>query len=57
MALTKSEKEQEKEWAIEDAARTLKSYAKLKRDKELLKAARAYLIQEIADSKKVLKII
>lgn len=54
MGLTKSEKEQEKEWAIEDAARTLKNYAKLKRDKELLKGARAYLKREIADSKKVL---
>jgi len=57
MPITKSEKEQEKEWAIEDAARTLKSYAKLRRDKPLLKAARAFLRQEIADSKNVLKTI
>lgn len=46
---------QERQWAIEDAARTLKKFASIKRDKELLKAARAYLKQEIADSQKVLK--
>jgi predicted RNA binding protein with dsRBD fold (UPF0201 family) len=42
---------------IEDAARALKKFASIKRDKELLKAARAYLKQEIADSQKVLKTI
>jgi len=45
----------ERQWAIEGAARTLKEFAKIKRDKPLLKAARAYLKQEIADSQKVLK--
>lgn len=47
----------EREWAIESAARSLKEFAKIKRDKPLLKAARAYLKQEIADSQKVLKTI
>lgn len=55
MAIVKSGKEQEKQWAIEDAARTLKDYAKLLRNKTLLKEARAYLKKEIADSQKVLK--
>lgn len=47
----------ERQWAIESAARTLKDFAKMRRDKPLLKAARAYLKQEIADSQKVLKTI
>jgi len=47
----------ERRYAIEDAARTLKRFAGIKRDPELLKAARAYLKQEIADSQKVLKTI
>lgn len=47
----------ERRYAIEDAARALKKFASIKRDKELLKAARAYLKQEIADSQKVLKTI
>lgn len=55
MPIPKTDKQQEREWAIEDAARTLKNFAKLKRDKELLKAAREYLKKEIADSQKVLK--
>ena len=45
----------ERRWAIEGAARALKKFASIKRDKELMKAARAYLKQEIADSQKVLK--
>ena len=48
-------KGEERQWAIEAAARTLKDFAKLKRDKPMLKAARAYLKQEISDSQKVLK--
>jgi len=47
----------ERRYAIEDAARALKNFASIKRDKDLLKAARAYLKQEIADSQKVLKTI
>lgn len=47
----------ERQWAIEGAARSLKEFAKIKRDKPLLKAARAYLKQEIIDSQKVLKTI
>jgi len=45
----------EKRWAIESAASTLRSYAKLLRDKPLLKAAREQLKTEIADSQKALK--
>lgn len=50
-------KGEEKQYRIEDAARTLKRYAELKRkdNSALLKAARDYLKQEIADSQKVLK--
>ena len=55
MAVIKSDKEREREWAIEDAARTMKAFAKLKRDQPLLRAAREYLRKEIADSKKVLQ--
>ena len=46
----------DRQWAIESAARTLKDFARIKRDKPLLKAARAQLRQEIADSKKAMKI-
>lgn len=42
----------ERQWAIESAAQTLKDFVRVKRDKPMLKAARAYLKQEIADSKK-----
>ena len=42
----------DREWAIESAAKTLKDFARIRRDKPMLKAARAYLKQEIADSKK-----
>jgi hypothetical protein len=46
----------ERQWRIEDAARTLKGFAKLKRkeNKALLNAARDYLKQEMSDSKKTL---
>lgn len=44
----------ERRYLIEDAARTLKQFAALRRDKPLMKAARKLLRQEIADSKKVL---
>lgn len=46
----------ERQWAIEAAARTLKDFARIRRDKPMLKAARAYLKQEIADSKKAMTI-
>ena len=42
---------------IESAARVLKEFAQVKREKPLLKAARAHLKQEIKDSQKVLKTI
>lgn len=45
-----------REYAISDAAMTLKSFARIKRDKPMLKAARAYLKQENADSKKAMTI-
>jgi hypothetical protein len=50
-------KSDEKRWAIENAARTLKEFAKLNRkeNKSLLQAARQYLKDEIADSQKTLK--
>lgn len=53
--LTESAKQEERRWKIESAASTLKEFAKLKRDKKLLKEARDFLKQEIADAKKVLK--
>ena len=46
----------DRQWAIEGAARTLKEFARIRRDKPLLKAARAQLRQEIADSKAGMKI-
>ena len=45
----------EKRWAVEGAARTLQEYAKILRDKPLLKAARDELKRQIADSQKALK--
>ncbi len=45
----------DRHWAIESAARTLKDFARIKRDKPMLMAARAYLKQEIEDSKKAIK--
>ena len=41
----------DRKWAIQSAANTLKEFARIRRDKPMLKAARAYLKQEIADSK------
>ena len=55
MASPITEKAQEWEWKVEDAARALKESAKVKRDKKLLKAARAYLKQEIVDAQKAIK--
>jgi len=46
----------DRKWAIQSAANTLKEFARIRRDKPLLKAARAYLKQEIADSKKAMTI-
>ena len=46
----------EKRWEIESAARTLKEFARIKKDKKLLAAARAELKKEIADSKKAMTI-
>ena len=53
----------ERRYFIEDAARTFKRFAEMKReireikaDKELLKAAQAVLRQEIADTKKAMTI-
>lgn len=48
-------KGEERWWEVENAARTMKEFAKIRRDKPLLKAARAYLKQEIEDSRKILK--
>ena len=45
----------EKRWAIESAANTLKEFFRIKADKPLLKAARAKLREEIANSKAALK--
>jgi hypothetical protein len=45
----------DREWMIESAARTLKEFAKVKRDKALLKAAKAYLKKEIADAQTAIK--
>jgi len=55
--LTETAKQEDRRWKIESAARTLKDFAKLKRDKKLLKEAQDFLRQEIADAKKVLKSI
>ena len=40
---------------VESAARVLKEFAQIKREKPLLKAAREYLKQEIKDSQKTLQ--
>ena len=45
----------ERYYAIQRAAGTLKDFARIKRDKPMLKAVRAYLKQEIADSKIAVK--
>lgn len=46
----------EKRFEIEQAARTLKEFARVKKDKKLLAAARKELQREIADSKKAMTI-
>lgn len=46
---------EEKRWAIESAANTLKEFFRIKTDKPLLKAARAELKKQIADAKAAIK--
>lgn len=46
----------ERQWEIESAARTLKEFARIKKDKPLLAAARKELKSEIADAQKAVKI-
>jgi len=45
----------ERQYAIEDAARTLKDFARIKKDKPLLKAAREELKREIDFAQKAIK--
>ena len=45
----------DRRWRVESAARTLQDYAKVLRDKPLLRAARNELKKQIADSQKALK--
>ena len=59
---SKVKDKQERTFMAEDAAHTFKRFAEIKReikeikaDPELLKAARAILAQEIADTKKAIK--
>lgn len=59
--LSQTRGSEEKRWMIEDAARTLKRLAEIKReikeiktDKPLFAAAREVLKQEIADTKKAM---
>lgn len=51
----KQMKEDERHYAVQDAVRTLKDYAKVRKQKELFGAARDALKQEIADSQALLK--
>lgn len=46
----------DREMAIDNAAHTLKEFARIKKDKPLLKAARAELKKQIADAKKAITI-
>lgn len=46
----------DRQFAIENAARALKEFARIKRDKDLLKAARVELKRELADTKKAMTI-
>ena len=46
----------DKRWAIESAAGTLKAFFRIKKDKPLLKAAREYLKEEIANAKSAMKV-
>lgn len=52
----KSLKGFDREMAIDNAAHTLKEFTRIKKDKPLMKAARAELKKEITDSKKALTI-
>lgn len=59
--LSQAKGSDEKRFMIEDAARTMKRFAEIKReikeikaDKELFEAARGVLKQEIADTKKAM---
>lgn len=45
----------EKRWAIERAASTLKEFFRIKKDKPLLKAARAELKRQLAETKAAIK--
>lgn len=53
--MTKMTAEQ-KEYEIEEAARTLKQFAKIRKNKALFAAARAQLQKEIKASQEMLKI-
>ena len=46
-----------KEDRVDSAARTLKEFAQIKSEPELMKAARSQLKQEIKDNEKLLKTI
>ena len=45
----------ERRWRIESAARTMQDYAKLVRDKPLLRAARNELKRQIAENQEIVK--
>lgn len=49
-------KSDEKDWAIDRAADTLKEFARIKKDPKLLKAARKRLKEQIAEAQKAVKI-
>lgn len=46
----------DRQFTVESAARTLKEFARIKRDKDLMKAARAELKKELADTKKAMTV-
>lgn len=46
----------ERRWRIQEAVGTLKSFARIKKDKALMAAARQALKEEIATSQAVLKV-
>ena len=52
----KSLKGEKRTWAIDSAASTLKEFARIKKDKPLLAAARKELKRQIADSQKAMTI-
>jgi len=47
----------EKRWAVDSAVSTLKEYAKIRKDPELMAAAKQALKVEIAESQKMVKTI